>query len=220
VRISRTSALVAVAFAIAFIGMWQLFARTEAGRFEAARKVALSRSEIHITLTIAHQTGAIARESYAIGDIDGLSTVTYSATNQNGTTVHVTAPARKTREYGSDVAYLFGQVVQDGIWDLTDKPPRGDTSSQYTVSVWQLVDGQHGSHQFTFTDPHYWATTGGHQFHIKLDRNKPVPDLLQIKSTVTVEPRYGKVIDDIVTFGSPDFRKTVAAQRARLAARR
>ena len=121
--------------------------------------------------------------------------------------MHVTAPARTTREYGGDVAYLFGQTVQDGYWDLGDQPPRGDTSTQYTISVKQLVDGQHGEHQFTFTDPQYWATTGGHQFHITLDRNKPVPDLVSMKSTVIVEPRYGKLVDDILEFGSPGFRR-------------
>ncbi len=219
-RVSRMQALVAVALVVAVIGMWQLFARTESGRYDAARKVAQSRSDIHINLQLKHATGPIGQESYAIRDNDGVSTVTYTATNRGGITVHVTAPARTTREYGSDVAYLFGQLVQDGIWDLGDKPPRGDTSTQYTISVWQLVDGQHGEHHFTFTDPHYWATTGGHQFHITLDRNKPVPDLVSMKSTVMVEPRYGKLVDDILAFGSPGFRQTVVAQRARLAARK
>ena len=40
VRVSRMSVFVAVALVIAVIGMWQLFARTESGRYEAARKVA------------------------------------------------------------------------------------------------------------------------------------------------------------------------------------
>jgi hypothetical protein len=209
------SMFVAIALGIAVIGMWQLFAHTESGRYEAAHKVQQSRSEIHIGLTIVHDKGAIAQESYAIADVDGVSSVTYNVTDRAGKTVHVTAPAHKTKEYGSDVAYLFGQTVQDGIWDLTNRPPRGDTSTHYTITVQQLVDGQHGSHHFTFTDPKYWATTGGHQFHITLDRNKPVPDLVNLKSTVTVEPRYGKLVDDIENFGSPAFRSTVAAWRAK-----
>jgi hypothetical protein len=210
------SIFVAIALAVAVFGMWQLFSRTESGRYEAAHKVQQSRSEIHIDLVIVHDKGHIAQESYAIADIDGVSSVTYNVTDRAGKTVHVTAPAHKTKEYGSDVAYLFGQTVQDGIWDLTDKPLRGDTSTHYTITVRQLVDGQQGSHHFTFTDPNYWATTGGHQFHITLDRNKPVPDLVNMKSTVLVEPRYGKLVDDIEGFGSPAFRKTVAAWRTRL----
>jgi hypothetical protein len=216
VRFRPVQAFVAIAVALGIVAMWVLFSRTESGRYDAARRVAHSRSEIHMQLTIVHDNGALAQEVYKISDVDGTSSATYSATNRAGTTVHVTAPARRTKEYGSDVAYMFGQAVQDGIWELTDRPPRGDTTTHYTVYVSQLVNGQSGDRTFTFTDPHYWASTGGHQFHIKLDRNKPVPDLLQIKSTALIEPRYEKIVADFTSFGSPGFRSTVAAQRAKL----
>jgi hypothetical protein len=45
-----------------------------------------------------------------------------------------------------------------------------------------------------------------------------VPDLLQMKSTQIVDPRYQKVVDDITSFGSPGFRAAVATQRAKLIA--
>ena len=218
-RIRPIPTFIVLAVIVGLIGMWQLFERTESGRYEAARKVRQSRSEIRMELDITHQKGPIASESYRISDIEGVSAVRYSAANRSGITVHVDAPARKTKEYGSDVAYMFGQAVQDGIWDLQDRPPRGDTSTTYTISVSQVVNGQSGQHRFTFTDPHYWASTGGHQFEIKLDKNKPVPDLVQMKSTALVEPRYGKLIADFTTFGSPGFRSTVAAQREKLAKR-
>jgi hypothetical protein len=218
VRFRPIPAFIAIAVIIAIAGMWVLFARTEAGRYDATRRVQQSRSEILMRLQITDLGGPLVQEIYELKDIDGVSSARYSATNFAGTTVHVAAPARRTKEYGSDVAYVFGQAVQDGIWELTDKPPRGNTAKQYTVYVSQLVTGQHGDRTITFTDPHYWATTGGHQYHIKLERNKPVPDLLQMKSTQIVDPRYQKVVDDITSFGSPGFRAAVATQRAKLIA--
>lgn len=218
-RIAPVPTFIFLALVAAIVGGWQMFARTESGRIEAARKIAQSRSDIRLQLTMTHQDGPIAGESYIMGDNNGVSSIEYRATSRTGTSVRVDAPSRKTKEGGSDVAYLFGQVVQDGIWELTDRPPRGDTRTTYRISVWQLVSGQQGERHFTFTDPHYWASTGGHQFHIKLERNKPVPDLVQLKSTTLIEPRYEKLVADFVTFGSPAFRATVAAQRARLSAR-
>jgi hypothetical protein len=220
VRISPVPAFIFLALVAALVGGWQMFARTESGRYEAARTVAHSRSEIRLELTMTRRTGPIAEESYRMTDNNGVSAIEYRATSRTGTTVRVDSPARKTKETGSDVAYLFGQVVQDGIWELNDRPARGDTSTTYTLYVWQLVSGQQGQRRITFTDPHYWASTGGHQFHITLDKNKPVPDLVQLKSTALIEPRYEKLVADFLSFGSPAFRATVAAQRARLAARR
>jgi hypothetical protein len=215
-RVAPIPLFILAACIVAVIGGWQLFVHTESGRYQAARQVAHSRSEIRVQLTIEHTTGPVAEETYRMTDINGVSSVEYRATNRAGTTVRVAGPARATKESTSDVAILFGELVQDGIWELEDRPPRGDTTTTYTVSVSQLVNGQSGEHHFTFTDPHYWATTGGHQFQIKLDKNKPVPDLVQMKSTALVEPRYGKVVDDFLGFGSPAFRATIAAQRARL----
>jgi hypothetical protein len=218
-RIAAVPTFIFIALVAAIVGGWQLFARTESGRIEAARRIAQSRSEIRLQLTMTHATGPIAEESYRMGDNNGVSSIEYRATSRSGTTVRVDAPSRKTKEGGSDVAYLFGAVVQDGIWELTNRPARGDTGTTYAISVWQLVSGQQGERHITFTDPHYWASTGGHQFHIKLDKNKPVPDLVQLKSTVLIEPRYEKLVADFLSFGSPGFRTTVALQRARLSAR-
>ena len=79
-----------------------------------------------------------------------------------------------------------------------------------------MTNGKHGSHEFSFTDPHYWATTGGHQYTIHLDRNKPVPNLLQMSSTVLVEPRYEKIVDAFLDYGSEAFRSKVAAAQSKL----
>ncbi|MEO6991704.1 MAG: hypothetical protein ABI346_05235 [Candidatus Baltobacteraceae bacterium] len=195
---------------------WKMYGGIESARSAAARRVLAQRSEIRLSLRIDHTTGKIAREEYRIADLDGLSTAEYRVLGRSGTLVRVQAPARKTKEYGSDVAFLFGKVVQDGIWELGNRPPRGDTSKRYTVYVYQLVEGKAGSRTYSFTDPHYWATTGGHQYHLTLDKNKPLPDLVKMQSTTLVEPRYGAIVADFEGFGSPAFRKAIAAQRARM----
>ncbi|MBV9647715.1 MAG: hypothetical protein JO043_09650 [Candidatus Eremiobacteraeota bacterium] len=113
---------------------------------------------------------------------------------------------------------LFGEAYQDGIWELTEAPPRGDVTVRYSIFVSQLEAGQHGEHHFSFTDPRYWATTGGQQFHIRLERNKPVPNLVQLKSTTIAEPRYQRLVNDFRNFGSAPFRAAIDAQRAKLRA--
>ena len=202
--------------AAALIGGWWMFQRTEAGRYNATRNIALSRSELRLEMKIAYARGPLVSEQYTLSDIDGLSSMQYTATNRDGTTVHVAAQSRKTKNPQEDVAVLFGEAQQDGIWDLSDRPPRGDANAVYTISVYQLEAGQHGSHRFTFTDPHYWATTAGRQYQITLGKNSPVPDLVNLKSSALADPRYQKVVDDFRTFGTPKFRATVAAQRAKL----
>ena len=89
-------------------------------------------------------------------------------------------------------------------------------STLYTISVYQLTNKQSGSHSFTFTDPRYWATTGGRQYTIHLDKNKPVPDLVKLESKGIAEPRYAKLVADFESFGPPGFRATLATARAKL----
>lgn len=165
-----------------------------------------------MSLTIRRQDGPIALEEYRMDDQSGLSTSEYRAVNRKGLTIRVEALPHET----TDVPFLFDKLVQAGIWELRSKPPRGDTSTSYAVDVYQLTDGKHGSHAFGFTDPHYWATTGGHQYTIHLDRDKPVPNLLSMSSTVLVEPRYQKIVDAFVGYGSDAFRAKVAAAQEKL----
>jgi hypothetical protein len=145
-------------------------------------------------------------------DKDGTSTSEYRVIGRSGLVVRIEDLPRRT----TDVPFFFDQTVSDGIWDLPDRPVRGDASVQYTIDVYQLSNGKHGSHQFTFTDPHYWATTGGHQFHIHLDKNKPLPDLLHMSSTTLIEPRYEKLVNDFRAYGSPLFRSKIDAAQARV----
>jgi hypothetical protein len=202
-------------FIIAVVGislmMWYFFFE-HAGESAKVRAVARSASDIKLGMQIHHANGPISDEFYSMEDKNGLSTSQYRAVSRNGTTIRVDALPRET----VDVAFLFGRAVTDGIWELQDRPLRGDATMRYTVDVYQLTNGKHGSHRFSFTDPHYWATTGGHQFHIHLDKNKPVPDLLRMSSTVVVEPRYERLVRDFLAFGTTQFKDKVVQAQAKL----
>lgn len=197
---------------IAAIAGWRIYWPGESQRYAATQAVRQTHSELRLSYTVTHEKGPIAREQLTFVNRDGNAKVSYEGTNRGGTTIaRFTAPLD-----GYEVANLFGKVVQDGIWELRSQPPRGNTTTTYAVSVYQLTDNQHGSHAFSFTDPHYWATTGGRQYTLHLDRNKPVPDLVSLKSHSLTEPRYEKVVADFEGFGTPGFRATLANARAKL----
>jgi len=203
---------------VAIGGAYWLFQTTLLPRYAGTRAVLASRSELRLAMTVHHATGPITEESYAMSDIDGLSSSSYRAQSRNGVQITIAERPRRTIEAGPNVAYFFQQAVADGIWELTTKPPRGDTSTQYTIDVYQRTGDAHGSRRITFTDPHYWATTGGHQFHLVLSKNKPLPDLLNVSSTTLIEPRYQKLVDDFRSFGPESFREKIAAAQSRLKA--
>jgi hypothetical protein len=209
--------LILVLSIVGLLAAYAMFNRSIVPRYVAARKVLDRHSEIRLSLKIRHEHGALAEEDYAMSDVDGISASSYRAVGRDGTAITVEERPRRALD-AANVAFFFGRVVQDGIWELTNKPPRGDTSTTYEAHVYQLIDEQHGSRDVTFTDPHYWATTGGHQFHITLAKNKPVPDLLTMTSTVLVEPRYQELVDDFRAFGPDSFRTKSAQARARLGA--
>jgi hypothetical protein len=208
--------LVFLAALIGLGGAYATFQSTVRPRYEGAHEVLNSRSELRVSMTVRHDDGPISQEEYRMSDVDGLSKSRYRALGRNGLAITIDERPRVTIEEGPNVAFLFQQTVLDGIWELPSRPPRGDTSTHYTIEVYQLTGDQHGSHRFEFTDPHYWATTGGHQFHITLDKNKPVPNLLTLSSTTLVEPRYEKLVADFREFGPQSFRDKVAAAQTRL----
>ncbi len=207
------SSLLAVVIAFAY------YRASEGWRLAATQRVSEQRSEIRLDMTVTYGSGVLAKETYAMSDIGGTSTMQYRVLGNNGLAITIVERPRATLEEGMNVAYLFDELVRDGIWDLPSKPPRGETATRYAVGISQLAGNTNGSHRFTFTDPHYWATTGGHQFHITLSKNKPIPNLLQLSSTTLVEPRYGEVVADFRGFGPASFRSKVVAARVRLGAR-
>jgi hypothetical protein len=199
---------------VAAIGGWLIYWPIESQRYAATRAVSNSPSVIRLVYTVTHQHGPIGRETLTFTNNNGKAKVAYEGTNHDGTLI-----ARFTQPVdGYEVAKLFGETVRDGVWDLRSVPPRGDTSTTYTVSVFQLTDNKSGSHTFSFTDPHYWATTAGRQYHIQLSKDKPVPDILKLDSTSLAEPRFQKVVADFSGFNAPGFRATLTKARTKLRA--
>jgi hypothetical protein len=196
----------------ALAGGWLIFERTERASYDAAHRVAHSRSEIRMSLLVRRARGPIAEEEYRLVDLDGVSSAEYRGRNRSGLQVKIDSLPRRT----TDVSFTFGKAVLDGIWELTSKPPRGDTSTSYEIAVYQEITGEHGSRRFTFTDPSYWARNAGREYHIRLERSKPVPDILHLEGTSLSEPRYGRLVADFLEYGSPSFRARIAATQARL----
>ena len=207
--------LIFIAVFIGFITAYAVYLSSIAPRLVKNHSVLASASDVKLSLTIAYDTGAIAREKWSMRDRDGLSTLAYDALGRNGIQVTIDEQPTRALTEGSNVAFLFGKLVQDGLWDLPSKPPRGDTNAHYTIDVYQLIDNMHGGRKIAFTDPHYWATTGGRQFTIHLDRKKPTPDLLHMSSTTLVEPRYAELVADFETFGPDSFLARIAQEKKR-----
>jgi len=208
------AALIGVGAAYAY------FRTTQDLHFNQTAQVREQRSEIRLNMTVAYDSGPLVREAYTMSDINGTSTLQYRVVGRKRLLqITIRERPRETLQEGVNVAFLFDELVRDGIWELDSKPPRGNTAIYYRIGIAQVTGSAHGSRRFTFTDPHYWATTGGHQFHITLNRNKPVPNLLQLSSTALVEPGYGELVTDFRNFGPDSFRSKVAAARLRLGAR-
>ena len=207
-----TTPVIVVLAIIGIVGGWRLFSGNETQRYQAVQQVRNQRSELHFGEVITHDKGPIAREEWRLDNVNGKSVASYDAENRAGTRIaKFSEPIQ-----GYDVTFTFEKLVQDGIWELHTRPLKGNTSDVYTVTVAQVAGDRSGSHKFTFADPHYLATTAGRQYQIHLDKNKPVPDLLTLKSTSNADPRYQKMVDDFAAFGPPRFKKTVAAAREKL----
>ncbi len=188
-----------------------MFAGTEIARYGETKHVAQSPSEVVLRMTVVYDRGPIASETYTMQDTNGLSKASYEVADRHDTVARFTEPIE-----GYGVSFFFDKLVQDGIWQLQTKPPRGDPSPVYTVSIAQTVQNEHGSRTVSFTDPHWWATTAGRQYEIHLDPKKPTPDLVQLHGTSIADPHYQAVVDDFRNFGSDRFKRTIAAARAKL----
>jgi hypothetical protein len=183
-------------------------------------------SDIQLRMTLNFDDPPVLTEEYLMHDVDGVSTSSYRIRGYAGKQITVTAPPSATY----DVPFLFGQVVQDGIWDLVDQPPHGKTGIHYTLYVRQTAlitvtdpktgdtstQCKTGDRTITFTDPHWLATTAGRQYQINLSGGAPKGpnDLLKMRSTELANPHYQMVVDDFRKFGPDSFRSKVAAARA------
>jgi len=173
-------------------------------------------SRIYLRLTIDYDKPPIYEEEYRMQDIEGVSTTVYRVQGYSGKQITITSPPRQ--EY--DVSFLFGKLDhQDGIWDITNKPPTGNTDATYTVYVKQFADCKQGERTTTFTDPHYWAAAAGHQYEINLASAAPknANDLLHLQGTAIADPHYEEIVNDFRAFGSDVFRSNVSAARLSVA---
>jgi hypothetical protein len=182
--------------------------KAETNRMNEVARVANQPSAIYASLLMQYDHPPIYQEEYQLQDVEGVSTFQYRIRSYSGKQITLTAPQHVT----TDVSFFFGKLVLDGVWSLMDKPPRGNTHVLYTVYVKQKADFKQGDRTIVFTDPHYWATTAGREFHIDLKTTNP-NDLLKLQSTQLADPHYQKVVNDFLTFGPASFRTKIASAR-------
>jgi hypothetical protein len=202
--------LIAVVIAVLIFG-WQF----EKKRYNYAPAIHAQRapSALYARMTIRYTKPPLYSEAYAMQDVEGVSSFSYEIRSYGCRVITVKAPASQIL----DVSFFFGKLVQDGIWQMTDKTPLPDATAFYTVYVKQLADYQEGNRTVTFTNPDYWASTYGHQYTIDLSKVhlKTAADLLHVASTQLNDPRYQEVVKDFREFGPSEFRNNVAEAQAR-----
>jgi len=201
----------------------------ESSKLKSTVKTLVCPSDIRLRMTLRYDAPPIFEEVYEMRDADGVSTSSYRVRGYAGKQITVTAPPRQTY----DVSFLFGRVVQDGIWKLVDRPTRGNADVHYTLYVRQtaLVEVElpggatstqckTGDRTITFTDPHYWAKMAGREYHFDLGKGAPknANDLMKLQSSSLADPHYEMVVDDFLNFGPESFRSKVAAARATIRA--
>lgn len=213
-RRSLTAPLIFAAALFAVLMGWFIFAGTESSRYHQTHQVGASRSVIDLRMHVVYDTGPVREEEYRLRDVDGTSMVQYRVSGVNGRTYTIISPPSR----GYTVSFFFDRVVQDGIWQIENKPPRGDTSVRYTISIAQVAQNEQGARTITFTDPHYWAVTAGRQFRIHLDPHKPTPDLLKLASTSSADPRYDRIVKAFRSAGTASFQRKVKEVQAKLRA--
>lgn len=208
-RFPTTAFIIVFAIVMAILGWRVYYGKTEFSRVNTVSRAQHAPSQLYARLLIGYDKPPIYEEEYNMKDIEGVSTFTYRIRTYAGKQLTITAPPKQMY----DVSFFFGSLDQDGVWQLVNKPPRGNTDVHYTVYVKQLADFKQGERTITFTDPHYWATTAGRQFNIDLSKTNP-NDLLKLQSSSLADPRYQKIVDDFRGFGPPSFREKVSRARA------
>lgn len=208
-RRSVTPFILVFAAIMLVLGWFVYHGRNEFSRLATVGHVKASPSRIYVRMTIDYDKPPVYQEEYRMQDIEGISTFDYRIRTYGGKQVTITAPPHAMY----DVSFFFGKIVQLGVWKLTNKPDRGNDTAHYAIYVKQAADYREGDRTITFTDPHYWATTAGRQFHINLAKTSP-NDLLKLQSSTLADPSYQQIVDEFHKFGPPSFRERVAAARA------
>lgn len=192
---------------------WRIYGTGEMGRFGPAIHAQHAPSELYARMLVRYAKPPIYEEEYRMSDVEGVSKFDYRIRGVNGHEITVTAPA--ARVY--DVSFFYGRLVQDGIWQLQNKPPRPDANEHYTIYVKQLADYKEGQRTVTFTNPEYWAKRAGQQFEIDLSKGVP-KNLVFIAGQQAGDKRYQQIVTDFLNFGPDEFRHNVATAQARIRA--
>jgi hypothetical protein len=209
-RLPPVEIFIIVLTAIFLIVGWKIYGAGEMGRFGGVEKAQKAPSQLYARMLIRYDKPPIYEEEYRMQDIEGVSNFEYRIRSYNCKEITIKAPTGRIY----DVSFFFGSLDQDGIWQLTNKPPLPNADAHYTVYVKQLADFKEGERTVTFTNPDYWAThSQPHQFNLDLSKQGP-NDLLHIQSK-HAEPGYKTIVDDFRGFGSQEFRSNVAAAQAR-----
>ncbi len=187
---------------------------TDLNKLPQLQRVKQAPSAVYLKLLVRYDRPPIYEEAYAMQDVQGVSTFDYRIRGYAGKQITVTAPPAAVY----DVSFFFSMLNQQGIWQLQNRPPAGDTSVRYTLYVKQRADYREGDRTITFTDPTYWATLAGRQYEIHLDKNGPTPDLLHLQGTTRADPRFLEIVKEFRAFGPPAFRAHVAQARAAILA--
>ncbi|MBV8374307.1 MAG: hypothetical protein JO302_02250 [Candidatus Eremiobacteraeota bacterium] len=202
--------IVAVTVAVLIFG-WQF----EKKRYSYAPAIHAQKapSALYARMSIKYAKPPIDSETYAMQDVEGVSSFSYQIRSYECREITVRAPAAQVM----DVSFFFGKLVQDGIWQMMNKAPLPNAPALYSVYVKQLADYQEGNRTVTFTNPDFWATTAGRQYTLDLSKINPknAGDLLRVQSTQLSDPRYQEVVQDFRQFGPDEFRRNVAAAQAR-----
>jgi hypothetical protein len=182
--------------------------------FRSAEAVRSAPSDLYASLDIRYDRPPIVDERYVMEDRNGVSNFAYTILRAAGPHARIreTIKVPPTAMYA--VSFFFGELVNDGVWDVPTRVDRGDASIEYTVTVRQTEDYHSGSHVASFTDPHYWATSAGHEFQIHLSPKGPLPNLLQLQGTSVRDPRYQEILNDFLGFGPSAFRAAIARARS------
>ncbi|MBV8067393.1 MAG: hypothetical protein JO113_05425 [Candidatus Eremiobacteraeota bacterium] len=192
---------------------WRIYGTGEMGRFGPAIHAQRAPSALYARMLVRYAKPPIYEEEFRTSDVEGVSTFDYRIRGVKGHQITITAPA--ARVY--DVSFFYGRLVQDGIWQLVDKPSLPNADGHYTVYVKQLADYKRGQRTVTFTDPEYWAKKAGQQFEIDLSKGVP-KDLVYIASQQAGDSRYAQIVTDFRNFGPDEFRHNVGLAQARIRA--
>ncbi len=168
-------------------------------------------THIFASLRILYDHPPIYTEAYSMRDDNGSSTFQYVVRSYAGRQITVKAPPRATY----DVSFFFGKLISDdGAWEITDRPPFGNTSVHYTLTTRREEMCRVDQHTVTFTDPEFWARTKLREYDIHLSPTGPLPTVFSGQGIVYRDPRYLKIVDDFRSFGPPEFSNAVARARA------